>query len=98
MSERLNELTHDLKEEAREAKTYRHDIRGEIQRLIIDIDRINYERQLRTKELEEMSKDVAEIKKRLTQADGGVALVRWLWGGAVAVVLLIGDWALRKWG
>lgn len=103
LKERLAELVADFKRFSDEMKTYRHEMRTENQRIYIDIERLSQEWGHIEKDLKHVQDSIVTIVLRIDaldrqkfQVQGGVTIAKFLWGGVGAILLLVIDFAIRK--
>jgi len=103
LAERIGELSGRQDQVGEEFKIYRHAIRDELQKILIDISQISYDRAARGLEMDRLKLMVDGVVKRLealekvkAEAAGGFRVVHYLWGGVVMLLLIVADVAIRK--
>jgi len=102
LAERIGELSGRQDQVGEEFKHYRHQIRDELQKILIEITQISYDRAARGLEMDQLKLMVDGAIKRLellesvrTEVRGGALVIRWLAGVSGAVVLLVMGWYLH---
>ena len=88
----LNRLRDESRDREETAATYRHAMRSDIQKLVIDLELIK----LNVVSLPTLQNRVSALETERVAVKGGVSVLEYAWKGIAAIALVAIAWALGR--